>query len=96
MPVLPQPLTVLLAEDDDLCAAAWSTVLGLKGCDVVHAPNGAIALALARDRCPVILVTDWMMPEVDGLSLCLAFRVDPTLRCVPIVFMSSLPPDHGG
>jgi CheY-like chemotaxis protein len=81
---------ILLAEDDELTAAAWSAVLRLSGFEVIWAPDGASAWALARAGRPDLLLTDWQMPGIDGPELCRIFRADPLLACVPIILASSL------
>ncbi|CAB4052510.1 Response regulator PleD [Paraburkholderia phenoliruptrix] len=55
------------------------------------APDGATALLLARQATPDLLITDLNMPNMDGLSLCLAFRADPALVTVPIILASGDP-----
>ncbi|WP_353956416.1 response regulator [Paraburkholderia fungorum] len=89
-PSEPHPL-ILLADDDEQTAAAWTAVLRLNGFDVVWAPDGASAWALARTARPDLLLTDWNMPGIDGPELCRIFRADPTLASVPIVLASSQP-----
>ncbi|MEX3897869.1 response regulator [Paraburkholderia sp. BR10954] len=84
-----RPRVVLLAEDDPQSAAAWMAVLRQNGFEVVWARDGAAALALAQLATPDLLVTDWSMPRLDGLGLCVAFRADPRLAAVPIIFTSS-------
>ncbi|WP_235012305.1 response regulator transcription factor [Caballeronia catudaia] len=81
----------LLAEDDPQSAAAWTGVLRLNGWEVVWAPDGAAALLLARQARPDLLITDFDMPKMDGLSLCLAFRTDSALANVPIILASANP-----
>lgn len=81
---------VLLADDDRLTAAAWTTVLRMNGFEVVWAPDGGSAWALARMGRPDLLLTDWDMPGIDGPELCRIFRNDPVLASVPIILASSL------
>ena len=81
---------ILLADDDELTAGAWTAVLRMNGFEVVWAPDGGSALALARLARPDLLLTDWDMPVIDGPELCRIFRSDPALASVPIVLASSL------
>lgn len=53
------------------------------------ASRGAEALALARDLRPAAIVSDVMMPEMDGLELCRQLRADPQLREVPVLLASA-------
>ncbi|MDR6484744.1 CheY-like chemotaxis protein [Paraburkholderia terricola] len=77
---------ILLADDDDLTAAAWTTVLRMNGFEVFWAPDGGSAWAMARMGRPDLLLTDWDMPGIDGPELCRIFRNDPALASVPLTF----------
>jgi DNA-binding response OmpR family regulator len=81
---------ILLVEDDELTAAAWSVVLRLDGFEVIWAPDGASAWTLARNGRLGLLLTDWNMAGIDGPELCRIFREDPILATVPIILASSL------
>ena len=66
---------VLLVEDDPTTRMMTEGVLShLLGCTVHTAENGREALALALDVTPQIVVTDWLMPVMDGLEFCRALR----------------------
>ena len=81
----------LLAEDEPESAASWIDVLRPNGWEVLWAPDGAAALMLAQQAKPDVLITDFDMPNMDGLALCLAFRADPALADVPIILTSGNP-----
>jgi signal transduction histidine kinase len=51
--------------------------------------NGALALEAARTRRPAVIVTDVMMPELDGFGLLRAVRADPELRRIPVIMLSA-------
>jgi signal transduction histidine kinase len=57
--------------------------------DVEAVPNGRQALAAMRARRPDLVVTDVMMPELDGFGLIAAIRADPVLRDVPVIMLSA-------
>ena len=68
-------LRVLLVDDDPTTRCMMEGVLsGALGHAVVCANNGREALALAVETQPQIVVTDWMMPGMDGLDLARALR----------------------
>jgi PAS domain S-box-containing protein len=57
--------------------------------DVESVTNGALALDAMRRRRPDLVLTDVMMPEVDGFALLERIRADPKLRLVPVVMLSA-------
>lgn len=54
------------------------------------AHNGKHGLETAREFRPDLIVSDIMMPEMDGFELCLAVKSDPSLEEIPIVLLTSL------
>ena len=66
---------ILIAEDDPVSRKILEKVLVKAGNKVVSVENGQKALELFNDKFFPIVLTDWMMPEMDGLELCRAIRV---------------------
>ncbi len=56
---------------------------------VETAANGAIALAMIQQQLPDLVLTDVMMPEVDGFQLLNTLRTDPVTRSIPIILLSA-------
>ena len=56
---------------------------------VVEAEDGAAALDVARDLVPDLVVSDLMMPRLDGLGLIEALRRDPALDHIPVVMLTA-------
>lgn len=82
------PHTVLVVEDTpDVARLVHMTLRG--SMRVFVAPNGEKALALARREVPDLIVTDLMMPVMDGLELTRAVRADEALRHIPIVMLTA-------
>ncbi|QXD16272.1 response regulator [Rhodocaloribacter litoris] len=56
---------------------------------VVEAGDGAAALDLAREAVPDLIVSDVMMPSLDGDALCHAVKTDPDLDFVPVILLTA-------
>lgn len=87
-PRTPQPRArILVIEDDQYAREALALLLDYYGYDVVVASNGTDGLALVTEVMPDLIVTDWRMPGLSGLALCIALRErDDT---VPIIVVTS-------
>ena len=78
---------ILVIEDDPYAREALTLLLDFYGYDVVSAANGTDGLQLLTDAEPDIVVTDWRMPGLSGLSLCVALR--ERHDTVPIIVVTS-------
>lgn len=67
-------INVLLAEDDRSVRTSLARALELEGYNVTVAENGEVALAAFRDNEPDVVIADWMMPYLDGITLCQRLR----------------------
>jgi len=83
--------TVLVVEDEITIALLIATVLEDEGHRVLTAGNGVQALERIAENKPDLIVSDLMMPLMDGAELAKALRENPATRDIPIVFMSALP-----
>ncbi|MGB3619376.1 MAG: ATP-binding protein, partial [Catalinimonas sp.] len=59
------------------------------GCHVLEAENGRVALALAVEHVPDLIVSDVMMPEMDGLALLRALRQNEKTNHVPVILLTA-------
>jgi PAS domain S-box-containing protein len=80
---------VLLVDDDPTQRKLAQIVLASAGFDVTAAEDGETALRLARAHEPDVIVSDVLMPKMDGFALCGAVRADPSLARIPVVLMSA-------
>ncbi len=80
---------VLFVEDDEAIAQMYRLKLELDGYEVDVAPDGEIALQMARSSLPDIIFLDIRLPKLDGLDVLEALRADPKTKQVPVVILSS-------
>jgi signal transduction histidine kinase len=80
--------TILLVDDN---ADMREYVHGLLGWrfNVIPAENGKQALELAAQTTPDLVLTDVMMPEMDGFALLAALRMNPASRSIPVIMLSA-------
>jgi two-component system cell cycle sensor histidine kinase/response regulator CckA len=81
--------SVLVVDDLELNRDLVQTVLHYRGYTTFEASGGAEALALLRTVRPDLVVTDVVMPEVDGYQLARGMRADPDTAKIPVVFYSA-------
>lgn len=80
---------VLLVEDDVDLRQAIADVLRDEGCRTYVAADGEEALSILRVLEPDLIVTDLMMPGMNGWDLCARVRADARLRSTPIAVLSA-------
>ncbi len=81
---------VLIAEDDPASRKLLQVWLSQDGYEITSVDNGKAALEAARRVLPDIVLSDVMMPEMDGFTLCRELRADPYLGEIPIVLVTTL------
>jgi DNA-binding NarL/FixJ family response regulator len=81
-------LTILVADDDPGTRLSISDYLEACGYAVVSAENGKDALLMVEEFQPHLLVTDITMPQMDGYELVKQVRLRPSLRLLPVVFLT--------
>src|SRR5690242_11063438 len=82
---------VLIAEDEPAIAAVLVAIVEDLGYTPLLARDGREALVLARRRRPMLLITDLMMPELDGVGLIAALRAERGAG-LPVVLVTAAPP----
>jgi len=81
---------VLVADDDAWILRMVATVLEKRGYSVETAVDGEDALHRALARPPDLLITDVMMPRMDGWSLVRNLRAHDGLALLPVIFLTAL------
>jgi PAS domain S-box-containing protein len=89
-PLLDHGAHILIAEDSPTQAQRLQHILRKQGYDVTHAGNGRLALDAARRRKPALIISDVIMPEMDGYELCRQVKADATLGDIPVILVTTL------
>jgi CheY-like chemotaxis protein len=82
--------TVLLAEDDRALRRYLQIVLERAGYRVIPANDGLEAMKIALTVAVDLVITDGVMPNLDGYELCRFLRSAPKLTAIPIILLSAL------
>ena len=82
-------MKILVVDDDEDSRIVLETALNGAGYAVCSAKNGAQALEMARRSPPDMIVSDILMPEMDGYALCRAVKGDKRLRGIPFIFYTA-------
>jgi len=81
---------ILIAEDSATQREQLRHLLEEHDYAVVAASDGKEALAAARRRRPTLIISDIIMPELDGYGLCKAVKSDAKLKDVPVILLTTL------
>lgn len=87
------PMKALLVDDNQLVSEAMQMVLEGEGFDVEAACNGLQALTMLKHSVPDIVITDVVMPDMDGLQFIRSVR--GISEHVPILAISGMGPEGG-
>ncbi|CRM11041.1 MULTISPECIES: response regulator [Pseudomonas] len=80
--------TILVVDDEYLIADILGYALEDEGFMVVKAGNGRKGLEVLERERPALIITDFMMPVMDGLEFATAVRALPSLNHLPIILVS--------
>src|SRR5580698_2340207 len=77
--------TILLIDDEQDLLIAWALLLELEGFHVLTAFDSRKGVELAQRVHPALVITDLMMPDMDGAEVCRALKDDPMLNGMPVI-----------
>jgi CheY-like chemotaxis protein len=80
---------ILIVEDTPNVLELLDVTLRFKGYPVMTAANGKEALEKIDRERPALVITDILMPKMDGFSLAHTLRKDPRTLAIPIIFISA-------
>jgi len=81
-------ITVLIVDDDPAVHDVLSATLGREGYVLLHARDGAEALAIMHKTPPDIVTLDVQMPKVDGWSVLGIMKSEPALEHIPVIMLT--------
>ena len=88
--IAPDELEILIVEDSPTQAERLRRLIRSSGYHARVAANGKLALADIREHKPHLVLSDIVMPEMNGYELCRAIKADPALRDIPVILVTSL------
>jgi CheY-like chemotaxis protein len=80
---------ILVVDDQELVRAAIAAALKREGYEISEATNGAEGLKQACQQLPHLIVTDTVMPRMDGFEMFRALQSQAATRAVPVIALSS-------
>jgi len=88
--IVNEPIRILVVEDSPTQAENLKYFLEQQGYRVSVARNGEEALKMIGEIRPAIVISDILMPEMDGLLLCKNIKSDETLKNIPFILLTAL------
>jgi len=85
---------ILIVDDEIDITETFSLLFEVHGYEVLTATNGREALKLLQERVPDLIISDCMMPVMDGITFRKQVQQDPVLGEKPFVLMSAAPDQH--
>ncbi len=80
---------VVLVDDEPHVLMILEKIIKPLGCQIMTASNGLEALSIIREHAPALIISDLMMPKMDGSQLFAALQSEPNLSKIPFVCLSS-------
>lgn len=80
---------ILVIEDQPELLEDLVEQLHFEGYHAIGAPNGRIGVEMARQNLPSLVISDVMMPELDGYGVLSALRAEPLTAAIPFIFLTA-------
>ncbi len=85
----PENVKILIVDDDPAIRKNIQEILSLEGYQVYTAENGKIALEALPEIEPDIVLVDYLMPELDGISLCKIIKNNPDTLDIGVILITA-------
>ena len=82
-------MTILVVDDIQENRYLLNVLFSSKGYEVIEAENGEQALTKIRKQLPEAIISDILMPIMDGFALCKEVKSDPALKKIPFIFYTA-------
>ena len=80
---------ILVIEDNNLIRETVLEILNLRGFEAVGAENGKLGVELAIAQIPDLILSDVMMPELNGFEVFAILRSHPATASIPFIFLTA-------
>ncbi len=80
---------VLIVDDNPKNLQLLGNILKVKKCDIGVAQGGNMALQMAKDINPDLVLLDIMMPDLNGFEVCKRLKSSPVTKDIPIIFLTA-------
>jgi two-component system CheB/CheR fusion protein len=84
------PVTILVVEDSPTQAEQLKYFLEEEGYRIISASDGKQALLLLKMAEPSLIISDIVMPEMDGYELCRTIKADEKLKDIPVILLTAM------
>lgn len=81
---------IVIAEDSYTQAVRLKLILEEANYEVLTGKNGSESLAIIKERRPSLVISDILMPLMDGFELCKSIKTDDELKSIPVVLLTTL------
>lgn len=82
--------TILIIDDDPVTLTMLSKLLGAADVEILTSRDGREGLELAMARRPDLVISDLLIPHIDGLDLCRTIKAEPSLFGTRVMLMSAV------
>lgn len=84
------PCKILIVEDSRTQAEHLRYILESEGCGTLYSENGLDALEILNNDLPDLIISDVIMPGIDGFEFCRRIKENPNYQHIPVVLLTSL------
>lgn len=80
---------ILIVDDDPVNLNVLRQTLESEGYNIIAAPSGTVALQIAAQTQPELILLDILMPEIDGFETCRRLKADEATADIPVIFITA-------